>query len=74
MRVAVKLFAGFQKGRFATDDLDLPEDATVRSVVDRLGIPEREVGVMLVNGRHADFERSLTSDEVLAIFPVIGGG
>lgn len=74
MRVAVKLFAQFQAGRFAVSDLDLPEDATVQLVVDRLGIGNAEVGVLLVNGRHVDFDRPLASDEVLAVFPVIGGG
>lgn len=74
MRVAVKLFAGFQAGRFARADLELPDDATAQSVVDRLAIRNAEIGVMLVNGRHADFDRPLTSGDVLAIFPIIGGG
>jgi molybdopterin synthase sulfur carrier subunit len=74
MQVAVKLFAGFQKGRFVADQLDLPDGATVQSVVDRLEIPADEVGVMMVNGRHVGFDQPLSADVVLAIFPVVGGG
>lgn len=74
MRVSVKLFAGFQQGRFVAGELDLPAGATVESVVDQLGIPVEEIGVMLVDGRHVGFERTMASGEVLAVFPVIGGG
>lgn len=74
MRVSVKLFAGFQQGRFVTSEFDLPAGTTVQAVLDQLKIPSQEVGVMLVDSRHVGFERTLAPGEVLAIFPIIGGG
>ncbi len=74
MRVNVKLFAGFRKDRFAVRDLDVPAGACIHEIVDELHINAAEVGVILVNGRHAQLEQSLAPNDVLAIFPVIGGG
>lgn len=74
MQVEVKLFAGFQKGRFAVRDWELDSGTTIQRVVDEMGIPNAEIGVMMVNGRHAKFDRELAAGDVLAIFPVIGGG
>ena len=74
MRVAVKLFAGFQKDRFTISEMDLPAGTTVQAVVDQLEIPTEEIGVVMVNSRHVGFERELAPDEILAIFPIIGGG
>jgi sulfur-carrier protein len=74
MNVTVKLFASFQKGRFVMRQLDLAPEATVGDVVDSLAIPRPEIGVVMVDGRHADFSRPLAAGETLAIFPVIGGG
>lgn len=74
MHLTVKLFAQFQKGRFAVRELDAPSDVIVRDILDQFEIPEAAVGIMLVNGRHATAGRSLSTGDVLAVFPVIGGG
>lgn len=74
MRVTTKLFAGFQKDRFAVRDLDLPEETRVQGLVDLLGIPVRAIGVILINGRHVELTQTLAADDVVAVFPVIGGG
>jgi sulfur-carrier protein len=74
MRVTVKLFAQFQKGRFAIRELDAPADVIIQDILEQFEIPEKAVGVMMVNGRHATASRQLMTDDVLAVFPVIGGG
>ncbi len=72
--ITVKLFATFQRGRFAVESRPYTPEMTVGQVVDDLAIPRREVGVMLVNGRHVEFARCLDPGDTLSIFPVIGGG
>jgi molybdopterin converting factor small subunit len=74
VRVTVKLFAGFQKDRFAVRELEVPAGASIQGIVDDLRISAAEIGVVMVNGRHAQLEQLLAPDDVLAIFPVIGGG
>ena len=39
-----------------------------------LKIPEDEVTLIFVNGRHADGRLSLKEGDVVAFFPPVGGG
>ena len=74
VQLTVKLFAGFQRGRFVIETRSCAAPPTVGEVVDALGIPRPEVGVMMVNGRNAELGDRTADGDVLAIFPVIGGG
>lgn len=73
-QLKVKLFANFQRGRFVTEMRAYEASPTIGEIVDELGIPRSEVGVMMVNGRNAEFGDRPVQGDVLAIFPVIGGG
>ena len=72
--MTIKLFASFQMGRFAVETREYPPATTVEEIVTDLHIPKREIGVLLVNGRHVSFDHRPGGGDVLAIFPVIGGG
>jgi sulfur-carrier protein len=74
MLLTVKLFATFRKGRFDVAQLDRPEGATIGDVVDGLGIPRDEVGILMVSGRHAQLADRLSAGDTLSIFPLVGGG
>lgn len=74
MRVTIKLYATFQKDRFAREEREVAEGTRVRDIVETLGIDAAEVGVTMVNGRHVELDDGLRPDDVLAVFPVIGGG
>jgi sulfur-carrier protein len=74
MRLTIKLFATFQKGRFAAAERECPPGTTIASLVDALGIAREEIGVLLVGGRHADLEHAPAPDDTVAIFPLLGGG
>jgi molybdopterin synthase sulfur carrier subunit len=74
MKVTVKLFASFQAGRFNKEIRDYPDQTSIGSIVQELNIPEEEVGILLLNAVHADFGQSLTDGDILAIFPLVGGG
>ena len=74
MLVTIRLFASFQEGRFEQAPRELPARTRVGDVVDELEIPRDAIGVMLVNARHAMFDRELVEGDVLSVFPLIGGG
>ncbi len=75
MEITIKLFAYFRDGRFkeaASRFFD--EGTTPTEVITSLGIDMEDVGVVMVNNRHAAPDYCLQQDDVLAIFPKIGGG
>jgi molybdopterin synthase sulfur carrier subunit len=74
MVLTVKLFATFREGRFDVAQLDRPEGATLGEVVDGLGIPRDEVGILMVRGRHAQLADRLSPGDTVSIFPLVGGG
>jgi molybdopterin synthase sulfur carrier subunit len=79
MHVTVKLFASlahFSPGRHsgAPFEIDLPESATVQSVIDQLGIPDKETKISFVNGLIRDLDCELKPGDEVGIFPPIGGG
>ena len=74
MRVTVKLFATFRKGRFDVDVRNVPPGTTVARVAEAVELPEEEIGIVLVNGRHANLSKVLSDGDNVAIFPLLGGG
>jgi len=74
MQVTVKLFASFQKGRFKIEIREYPDRTPIGTVVRELNIPEGEVGILLLNAVHAKMDQPLADGDLLAIFPLVGGG
>lgn len=74
MKITVKLFATFRQGRFTIEERDYPQGTTVADIVDDLGLPHGQLGILMINSRHVDLDRGLEEGETLAIFPLVGGG
>lgn len=74
MKVEVRLFAGFRRGRFGRQTMDLPEGACLRELVRQLEIPEEEVSLPLINGRYGDLDRRFADSDVVSLFPAVAGG
>ena len=74
MRVTVKLFASFRIGRSPLAEMEFPHGTTIADVVADLEIPVGELGIIMVNSRHARLDRELAEGDVLALFPLLGGG
>lgn len=74
MLVKVKLFAYFRDNRFREETKNLSAGTQVGDVVDGLDIDRDEVGVLMINSRHCTFDTTLSEGDILAIFPVVGGG
>jgi molybdopterin converting factor small subunit len=74
MKVTVKLFAYFRDNRFVAEVKEYPQATKVIDVVKDLNIDSEEIGITMINSRHCKFETVLSEGDILAIFPVIGGG
>lgn len=74
MKITVKLFAYFRDNRFKIEEREIGEGTTVGDIVDALDIDREEVGVLMINSRHTTFETPPVKNDILAIFPVVGGG
>ncbi len=74
IKITVKLFASFRIGRFDREIREYPPATTVADVVRDLQIPAAEVGILLLNFVHVDFQRQLADGDTLSIFPLVGGG
>ncbi len=74
MLITVKLFATFRNGRFKVAGQALPPGTDCRTIVLSLGLTEEEIGVVMVNGRHAALDYVLQESDTLSLFPLVGGG
>ena len=74
MKITVKLFATFRIGRFIQEERDYAPGTTVAQVAEQLDLNPADLGIMLVNSRHVKTDHVLREGEVLALFPLLGGG
>lgn len=79
MEISVQLLAGLQKHSPTGEPgftLQIAEGATVAAVFDELGITHqgKDMKVVLVNGRQAQWQQKLHESDLLVVFPPIEGG
>ncbi len=74
MHIKVKLFATFRNGRFKEAGQERQEGTNCRKIILELGLTEEEIGIILVNGRHASLDHLLQDGDTLSLFPLVGGG
>ncbi len=74
MPITVKLFADLRGSRGTIMDMDVSSGTTVKEIIESLGIPLQDVAIIMINGRGTNSDAVLKSDDVLALFPPVGGG
>ncbi len=74
MNIEIKLLASLSLERFKTELREYPLATGVRQVVEDLGIPEKEIGIVLLNGQHASLADPLADGDSLSLLPLVGGG
>ena len=72
--IEVRLFATFREGRGKIVFMEPEQVNCAQDVLDVLEIPAEEVAIFLINGFHSKFEDTVKDEDVLAIFPPVGGG
>lgn len=74
MKMTVRLYGVFRIGRFREMARDYPPGTRVRQVVEELAIPDRLLGIVLINGEHAGIDERLQEGDVLSLLPLLDGG
>ena len=75
--VTARLFAGLEGlARERRSEWRVPADevATVTDLCESVGLPAGVVGLVLVNGVHADAATALHDGDEVSLFPPVGGG
>ncbi|MEW5775152.1 MAG: MoaD/ThiS family protein [Thermodesulfobacteriota bacterium] len=75
MPITLKCYATLAR-RQPADAARLPIEAeeTVRSLMQRLGIPEDQVAIIMLNGKSVEPDATLADGDRLGLFPAVGGG
>ncbi len=55
-------------------EMNLEADTPLAALLDRLGIPQEHIKIVMVDGLHASLDAVLKGDERVALFPPVGGG
>jgi molybdopterin converting factor small subunit len=71
MYATLKQYAPGGRGNF---ELNLATGATIKTLIERLKIPQNVERVILVNGRHAGDGTRLADGDEVTVFPPIEGG
>lgn len=74
IKVEVRLFAYFREGRGKKQVMELEEGTTILEVLEKLSIDKEEAKIVLLNGMDGPLDRELKDDDVLSLFPPVGGG
>lgn len=74
MEIKVRLFATLRENRGKELQLSLSEDITPADIIDKLEIAKADVAILLVNGRDGSLDQQLNDEDVVSIFPPVGGG
>jgi len=70
----VRLFATLRDNRGKVLDIPWQDGMTGHALLSTLDIPADDVAIFLINGVHSKFDASLKADDVIALFPPLGGG
>lgn len=74
MEVEVRLFATFREGREKKQKIKIKENTIILDIINLLNIDEKEVAIMLLNGRDGASDRILKDGDIISLFPPVGGG
>jgi sulfur-carrier protein len=79
MKIEIHLFASLSKylpagGVDKTIVMDVSRGASIKDIINQIGIPRAEVKLIFLNGIHARDIDKLKDGDRLGLFPPIGGG
>ena len=72
--IEVRLFATLRQGRQKVYQLEQSSVKTVQDIMDVLDVPRSEVNIMLINGFHQRPETEVKDEDIVSLFPAVGGG
>ena len=72
--IEVRLFAGLRQGRQKIYQMESDSVKTVQDIMDKLSIQRSEVNILLINGFHQQPETEVKDEDIVSLFPAVGGG
>jgi molybdopterin converting factor small subunit len=70
----ISIFSKYMEGRIG-NKIQVEDGATVGSLAKELGLPEKYVRIVTVNGKQVGLDNPLSDGDVIFFFPpAIGGG
>ena len=72
--IEVRLFATLRQGRQKVYHLEPGPVKNVQDVMDAVDVPRSEVNIMLINGFHQKPETEVKDEDIVSLFPAVGGG
>lgn len=72
--IEVRLFATLRENREKIYFLPPEAFKCALDIYEHLGIPKEDVSTLLINGFHKKPEDEVKDNDVLALFPPVGGG
>ena len=72
--IEVRLFAGLREGRGKIIMMEPGSVANVQDIMDKLNIQRKEVNILLINGFHQKPETEVMDEDIVSLFPAVGGG
>ncbi|HMK43502.1 MAG TPA: MoaD/ThiS family protein [Dissulfurispiraceae bacterium] len=70
----MKLFATLRINRFEESVCEIVDGSSVGMLLEKLSIPQDQVAILFINGRHATPESVMADGDSVGIFPPVGGG
>jgi len=70
----VRLFATLREGRGNAADVPWCEGMDGHALLKTLGIAADDVAIFLINGVASEPDAALKADDIIALFPPVGGG
>jgi molybdopterin converting factor small subunit len=72
--IEVRLFAGLRQGRQKVYQMEAASIKNVQDIMDVLNIQRSEVNILLINGFHQKPETAVKDEDIVSLFPAVGGG
>ena len=72
--IEVRLFAGLRQGRQKVYHMESGSVKNAQDIMDALNIPRQEVNILLINGFHQKPETEVKDEDIVSLFPAVGGG
>ncbi len=74
MQITVSLHGVFRIGRFKREVRSYPPGSSAATVIDDLQIPDKLLGIIVINGAHATADTDLNNGDTLMLLPLLEGG
>ena len=72
--IEVRLFAGLRQGRQKIYQMESDSVKTVQDIMDKLSIQRSVENILLINGFHQTPETEVKDEDIVSLFPAVGGG